>query len=1651
MAEVCGPGHTQVSTGSAASASVVERIASQARVRPEAIAVVCDRQRATYGYLDRESARLARRLRARGTEREDRVAVCMDRSVDLIVALLAVMRAGGAYVPLDPAYPRARLEGIIADCGATLVLAGREHSDLVAELETDVPVYTVGAAEPDGDRSALTLPRLDPRQAAYVIYTSGTTGAPKGVVVPHHAVARLLTATRGRFDFDDSDIWTMFHSYAFDFSVWEVWGALCHGARLVIVPYWISRSPEELARLLVTERVTVLNQTPTAFLPLVDHLHPAAAPDLRLVIFGGEALKPAQLERWFERFGDSRTELVNMYGITETTVHVAHDRIRLADVASVESPIGRPIDDLQVHLLDRDFRPVPGGSAGEIFVGGPGVARGYLDRPRLTAERFLPDSAGRHGGARLYRSGDVARRIGARLEYLGRNDSQIQLHGFRIEPGDIEAALMRHPAVDQAIVCLRPLEDDPAVASDRGDAQQVIAYLLVSPAIPAPSVAELREHAATLLPAHMVPHGFVPVAELPLTVAGKLDLRRLQQLPLPGSDAAAAQPGSDVERTLHRVWCEVLRRDDIGIRDNFFEIGGDSILCIQIVARCRKVGLQLTARQLFEHQTVADLAPRVHAPTEPSAVDGVPESVATPPHRRHDVVPLTPIQSRFFATGESGWHHDNQHLLLSVDPSFSPTTFDRCLEILAHHHSAFHIRFTPRFARPDAHLSEAGPHHSFRSVDLSKEDPATRQEALARANAEVQSSFDLEQGPLLAAVYIRMPPGEEAELLLVAHHLVIDGVSWRVVLEDLVTLLDQSAAGDPLDLGEPTTPFHEWAWSLDEWAGRVDWNAALAPWLGLTAEGVSSAADLRGLLGREDPGATDRVADEQTLRFELDAPTTKRLIEAGGRLVRAPLDRSLLAALIEALSALSGRDAWWIDMEGHGRDLDLPGVDLGHTVGWFTSIYPVCVRAAPRGVAPTTVERVDEVLRAIPAGGSIALGLATSGRAPAAVTAAVRNLPACGVLFNYLGSFHDGGDGFSTNEGRNPIRLAAGAPGATPGGGDLGGTRAPERLRTHPVTVEAAVVHGRLEVELRFAGAQLDPAKVAELADAIERGLLTAAGRAGRFPAARVPGTEIDALIERVQLQGSGDAVPTDVYELTPMQGGMLFHRLYDARGSVYFEQFSFVLEEAVDVAVMREAWQRIVSRHDVFRTAFFWEGLSRPLQVVVGHVELPWREEDWRALSPDEQTAALQRLRADDVEQGFDLTTAPLCRWVLVRLSDESYFFLWSHHHLLLDGWSLHQVFEEAFTLYRLLASGGAAPFETPPRFARYIDWLQRQERSTDETRRHWQRVLAGFHTPTPLPLARTSTAEPESRDYRFQEIELPLSVAATRTVTDFARRERLTVSTVIQGLWALFLSRATGERDVVFGATVSGRSEDIPDVDGMVGLLINGMPIRSRVDEERAPGEWLRELQEQIALAQSFAYTPLVDIQGWSDLAPGTNLFATLVVFENYPLDPRRQTEIANLRIRDLSIIEQTNFPLLFVIFPGERLTLRLTFDPLVFGAETIEAELEHLATMLRSLSRPDTVRLGDVEMLDESERCRVLDEWNQTTVEHGRAATLHALIEETVARQPDALAVEDAARALTYQGLDREANRFARVLRSRGFGVKGVSASPSTVPWR
>jgi amino acid adenylation domain-containing protein len=843
---------------------------AQVERTPDAVAVVFEDKQLTYRQLNQQANQLAHYLQKLGVGSEVLVGICLERSLEMVVALLGVLKSGGAYVPLDPAYPSERLTYTLNDSQASVLLTHskladsiRSHGAQVVCLDTDWGVIRTSSEEN-------LVSAASPNNLAYVIYTSGSTGKPKGVLVNHQNVTRLFAATQPWFHFDETDVWTLFHSIAFDFSVWEIWGSLLYGGCLIVVPYWVSRDPEAFYSLLLNQRVTVLNQTPSAFRQLmqVEERKETAASQLslRLVIFGGEALEPQSLKPWFERHGDQSPQLVNMYGITETTVHVTYQPLTIADINDRSSVIGVPIPDLQVYILDECQQPVPIGVRGEMYVGGAGVARGYLNLPELTAFRFIINPFSDQPNARLYRTGDLARyRADGSIEYLGRIDYQVKIRGFRIELGEIEAALSQHPTVRQIALMVR--EDEPGN-------KYLVAYIVPREAV-LPTVSELRSFLKQKLPDYMVPSAFVMLDSLPLTPNGKVDSRAL---PAPdrarlGSEKTFAPHRTPIEEVLTGIWAQVLGCESVDIHDNFFDLGGHSLLATQVMGRLRSIlQVELALRCLFESPTIAELAESIEATMKAGQKLKAPPIVPVP---RDGTLPLSFAQERLWLVDRLEPNNTayNMPAALRLVGSLNIAALEQSFNEIVRRHEVLRTTFTEVNGQP---VQAIAPSLTLKIpvVDLQALPETERDaEVLRLAAKETQLPFDLARGPLLRVTLLKLGLSEHV-LLLTMHHIVSDAWSNGVFIRELAALYEAFCTGQPSPLPELSIQYADFAHWQRQWLQGEVLETLLSYWQQQLA-GAPPKLDLKKIA--DNPTLPARQEKDTTQSFALSANLSEKL------------------------------------------------------------------------------------------------------------------------------------------------------------------------------------------------------------------------------------------------------------------------------------------------------------------------------------------------------------------------------------------------------------------------------------------------------------------------------------------------------------------------------------------------------------------------------------------------------------------------------------------------------------------------------------------------------------------------------------------------------------------------------------------------------
>ncbi|MFI9272171.1 non-ribosomal peptide synthase/polyketide synthase [Kitasatospora sp. NPDC052896] len=1561
-----------------------EILQRRAALTPDALALVAGDERLDHATLNARANRLAHHLIALGAGPERLVALRLPRTADMVVAILAVWKSGAGYLPLDPALPTERVRYLLDDARPALVL-------------DEAALRAVPDTAPDTDpRDADRLAPLRPANTAYVIYTSGSTGRPKGVAVPHRAVANLLAAHRAGFVADAGGgplRVALTASFSFDTSLEGVL-LMADGHPLHLVDEATRMDAAALVEYVVRHRIDFLDVTPSylgQLLPAGLLTDPRHRP--RVLMLGGEAVGP---RLWRELAGHPEVAAYNFYGPTECTVDALACRIVEGD----RPLVGRPLPGVRAYVLDDRLQPVPPGVGGELYLAGEQVARGYAGRPGLTAARFVADPIG-PSGTRMYRTGDLARwTTDGRLDYLGRADDQVKVRGHRIEPGEVEAALLDLPEVVAAAVAAVP----DAHGHTRLAAYVVLAAGTVAEGTVRP-VPDLRAALRRVLPDHLVPSSFTVLDALPLTTSGKLD-RRALPAPDPEGDRREREfvaPRTPEEETLAAVWAEVLGVARVGVTDNFFELGGDSILSIQAVSRARAAGLELSSRDVFRHQTVADLVAAARRTATPAASP-----------RTHDdgPAPLTPVQEWFFAT-HGPLRHFSMSLVLDLPRDLDERALEEAVAAVAAQHPALRTRFARTGDTWRQHPG-AGPvtglltrHHP--PVAVAGADPEAVQAARVRAADAARAALDPATGALLRAALLPRSGDARPQLFVTAHHLAVDSVSWRVLLADLERAYRQAAEGRPPRLEPEHAPFTDWARRLAERVRTGELDDDLSYW---RAEALEPVTPLP-----VDRSGTPLAGSVRTVRTRVDRATTEALLRRVPGVYRTQVNDVLLSALGRALADWTGAERVTVALEGHGRE-DLGGpagsdLDVSRTVGWFTTQYPVTLAPAGPAGAPdwaATLKGIKERLRAVPRRGLSYEALARLG-SPDPSAGALRDLPLPQVSFNYHGQW-----------------AASGGADFAPNGEVLGRDTAPDERLDHLLDVSAVVADGELEITWHYSDQVHEADTVRRLADAMVGALAAIVEHCARpdaggrtpsdFPLAGLDQAAVDRLV------GDGRDVE-DLLPLTPLQEGMLFHRLVGGPDDVYVDQAALLLEGVGDPQALALAWQRVADRTPALRTSVVWEGVPAPLQVVHRGVRIPVTHLDLRATDPGERADRLARLRADDLARGMDIGTAPLTRLTLVRLPDARLNLLWTSHHLILDGWSLAQVLTDVFEEYAALTTGaGTRPAVRRP-FGDYVRWLADQDAGAAAA--HWRGVLDGFTTATPLPVdrGRREVHRTRSADVHTAGLSEEVSERLART----ARQAGLTLGTMVQGAWALLLSRYSAEQDVLFGTTVSGRPDDLPGVESMIGMFINTLPTRVRVDGGRTAAAWLRDLQEAQAEARRFAAVSLAELTGLSDLPSGSALFDSMVAFENYPFDETR-TAGSGVRLADVSSRDATNYPLVLRAYQGERFGFDLAYDPELFDAVTVRTIADRLCLLLTELAGDPYRPLRALPWTTAEERRRVLVDWNGTA--QGRPArTLVDLFEAQAARTPDAEAVTCGEDRLDYATLDARANRLAHRL--------------------
>ncbi|WP_338477064.1 amino acid adenylation domain-containing protein [Pseudomonas khavaziana] len=1535
-------------------------IEDQVQRTPNAPALVFGTTTLTYAQLDARANQLAHALGEQGVGPDVLVGICVERSVEMVIGLLAILKAGGAYVPLDPEYPQERLAYMIEDSGVQLLLSQQSLLALLPAAGIQVIALDQPALWLDGYSREAPAVAVHALNLAYVIYTSGSTGKPKGAGNSHRALVNRLSWMQQAYGLDAGDAVLQKTPFSFDVSVWEFFWPLMTGARLVVAAPGEHREPARLIETIGRHAITTLHFVPSMLQAFIHEPGVQACTRLKRIVCSGEALPlDAQLQVFAKLPGAA---LYNLYGPTEAAIDVTH--WTCIDEGADSVPIGRPIANLGTYVLDAQLNPVPAGVAGELYLGGTGLARSYHQRPALTAERFVPSPF--VTGERLYRTGDrVRQRADGVIEYLGRLDHQVKLRGLRIELGEIETRLMQHPQVREAVVLVQ-------------GGKQLVAYLVLEDEEPT----DLKAWLLSSLPEYMVPTHFITLAKLPVTANGKLDRKAL---PVPDAtlQQAFVAPENALQKALAAIWSDVLGVEQVGQDDNFFELGGDSIVSMQLVSRARQADISLSPKDVFQHQTLRSLAQvaslRLHTMIDQGAAQGQ--------------AALSPVQQWFFAQDIPQRQHWNQSLLLIPREPIMAARLDAALQQLVNHHDGLRLRYQSSAEGWQQHYSEP----VGESVLWQRQ--ADSHQALAQLCNEAQRSLNLQDGPLLRALLVQMPDHSQ-RLLLVIHHLVVDGVSWRILLDDLQQLYAGLREGAAPALAGKTTSYQAWTARLQGAVPRF--LPQLEGWQ--ARHGQAPTADLPC----DNPQGALHQYLEEKVSCTLDADTTRQLLTLAPAAYRTQVNDLLLTALARVVCRWSGQASALVQLEGHGREDLFDDVDLTRSVGWFTSMFPV--NLTPAHALSDSIKAVKEQLRAVPDKG-IGYGVLRY-LAPSPVVAALAALPQPRITFNYLGQFDRQFD-----EGALFVPSAEGN----------GLAQDPLAPLANWLTVEGQVYGGELSLQWGFSREMFSCATIQQLADdyAGELKALIAhccgleAGQAtpSDFPLAGISQSQLDALAQV-------GAEAEDLYPLSPMQQGMLFHSLYEQDAGDYINQMR-VNVQGLDVARFRAAWQATVDAQDILRTGFIWPGdWPQAQQMVHRQVQLPFSVLDWR--NHEAVPASLDALAQAQSQQPFDLARPPLLRLVLVQLTDTDWHLIYTHHHILMDGWSNSQLLGEVLQRY-----SGQKPPAAVGRYRDYIAWLQEQDSAASEA--FWKARLLPLEQPTRLAQAQVPTLSGPA----YGEHYCVVDATQTRRLHEFARQQKVTPNTLVQAAWLLLLQRYSAQATVAFGATVAGRPAHLPGVEQQIGLFINTLPVVATPQAEQSLGSWLQSVQALNLSLREHEHAPLYEIQRWAGRG-GEALFDTILVFENYPVSEVLQRGAPDgLYFEALHTHEQTSYPLTLTVNLGDTLTLHYSYAHGHFSTAAVQRLGTHLSNLLKHMLDAAELPLAELSLLDAQEHQSLVHDWSTASLDYPSEQRVHQLFEAQVAQQPSAPALLFEDRQLTYAELNARANRLARHLVRLGVG--------------
>ena len=1487
----------------APAGSIIHIIEEQAKAFPGNTALFADGLELDYAGLHKKSDQFRNYLIEKHNVRKgDAVCVVGEGTDWFVISILGIIKAGAYYIPIDSKYPKERIDYILKESNCSVLVCDPENG----------AAHTTGATHVNPFDAQLYTDQwkdhpvaITPEDLVYCIYTSGSTGNPKGCTISHGSLLNYIQwANEYYFETPNVGNWGLITSISFDLTVTALFTSLTRGKKL-----WLGDFEKNISELLsdafANPEIDTLKLTPS-HISLVKELE-IKETTVRRVICGGEQLLQHHVD--ILKGINPEIRIYNEYGPTETTVGCIVKEIEQTDSRIL---IGKPIANTAIYIADENTSLCPIGVKGEIYIAGKGLTNGYLNRMDLTEDKIIESPF--IEGEKLYKSGDLACWLpNGEIEYFGRIDDQVKIKGFRIELGEIEQLILNQEHIRQAVV----------VVKERENEKYLVAYYAAEKQIDKKT---LQNILSQVLPEYMVPGYYVQLEAIPLTSNGKADKKAL--LDVEAKDLIKAEyiaPRSQEEKLLVSIWSEVLKHEAIGIKDNFFHLGGDSIKSIQVVSRLKQQGYVVKVEQILRNPLIEELAKLVQsndAVADQAVVEGE--------------VPLTPIQQDFFANELiTNKNHFNQSVVLKSREHIDPLVLEASITALVLHHDALRMTYQHKenaWSQYNQDASKARYEITF--YDLRQE--ANELQALQNAGETLQSGFDLTSGALFRIGHFRMSDGDR--LALVIHHLLVDGVSWRILLEDLTHLYTAIASGNDYKLAYKTDSYQRWSTLLKAHANSGKMQKERMYWEEISHQNIT-------LLPTDQQPSNRYPVMDASASLVLDAAMTQKLQTQVHHVYNSEINDVLLTGLGLAIREVFAIEKTVVRMEGHGREEILEGIDTGRTVGWFTSLYPFVLDLS--NAAGNELVSVKESLRKIPYKG-IGYGILDYLEKP------FENPLASSIQFNYLGDFGPGAGG----KEENPLFGFTSE--------NIGSVIGTENKQSDVLfDIVGMMVSGQLHLSIKYATGHFRKETVQKLVSSYEKQLQNLIGELAAIPKNRLTPSDLTykkldyATVSALDKENNIE----DVYELSPLQQGFYFQWLMDPSSSMYFEQSTYIVNARdLSVEAVRKAYNKLISRYSILRTSFTNDLGDVPLQIVHKEVEGHFSLEEMTESNLASAEAILDKIKEEDRAKGFNFEKPSLMRLKVVALENGRYAFIWSHHHILMDGWCMSILINDFNAILASVTENQELQLPEPVRYAEYIKWLSGIDQQ--DTLTYWKKYLQGMDSVSAIPFRRSKkTLETGTAEVSFQ-----MDGALYQNIKNQSRELGITQNIFVQGVWGYLLSSYNNRNEAVFGSVVSGRPGELPGVEQMVGLFTNTIPVRVSHTKGDSVKTFLRKLHAEALESTPHHYTSLSDVQLQSPL--GTQLITSIIAFENFVASETMANNNADqsMVVEAISAFEQTNYDFNVIVSPSaSALKVTLQYNPEWFDMRSVQNISTHFLKVAEQFASDEEQALEQITYVE------------------------------------------------------------------------------------